>query len=90
MSPGSGDGGGGLPGRSPQSTEVFSLLSEQADYLYETADNLREGLVSLIELHLNTVSYEMNRFMRLLAVVSVLGLVPASVGGSGGGGKGLS
>jgi Mg2+ and Co2+ transporter CorA len=70
-----------LPGRSPQSAEVFSLLSEQADHLYETADNLREGLVSLIELHLNTVFYEMNRFMRLLAMVSVLGLVPATVGG---------
>jgi Mg2+ and Co2+ transporter CorA len=70
-----------LPGRSAQSAEVFSVLSEQADYLYETADNLREGLGSLIELHLNTVSYEMNRFMRLLAMVSVLGLVPATVGG---------
>jgi Mg2+ and Co2+ transporter CorA len=70
-----------LPGWSGQSAEVFGILSEQADYLYETAENLREGLVSLIELHLNTVSYEMNRFMRLLAVVSVLGLVPATVGG---------
>jgi Mg2+ and Co2+ transporter CorA len=70
-----------LPRPSPQSAEVFGILSEQADYLYETADNLREGLVSLIELHLNTVSYEMNRFMRLLAMVSVLGLVPATVGG---------
>ena len=70
-----------LPGRSPQSTEVFGILSEQVEYLYETADNLREGQVSLIELHLNTVSYEMNRFMRLLAMVSILGLVPATVGG---------
>jgi Mg2+ and Co2+ transporter CorA len=70
-----------LPGRSAESAEVFGILSEQADYLYETANNLREGLGSLIELHLNTVSYEVNRFMRLLAVVSVLGLVPATVGG---------
>ncbi|OAI40045.1 hypothetical protein AYO40_05220 [Planctomycetaceae bacterium SCGC AG-212-D15] len=70
-----------LPGRAADGLEIFGALSDQADYLYETADNLREGLVSLIELHLNTVSYEMNRFMRLLAVVSVCGLVPATVGG---------
>jgi hypothetical protein len=70
-----------LPGHASPGGEIFGVLSDQADYLYETADNLREGLVSLIELHLNTVSYEMNRFMRLLAVVSVCGLVPATVGG---------
>ena len=43
--------------------------------------NTREGLLSLIDLHLNIVSFEMNRVMRVLAVVSVLGLIPAVVGG---------
>jgi Mg2+ and Co2+ transporter CorA len=35
----------------------------------------------VIELHLNIVSFDMNRVMRVLAVVSVLGLIPAVIGG---------
>ena len=68
-----GSGGAGIP--------FLSDLSQAADYLYETVNNIREGVLSLIELHLNVVSFEMNRVMRVLAVVSVLGLIPAVVGG---------
>jgi Mg2+ and Co2+ transporter CorA len=61
--------------------DAFIVLGDQADYLYETATNLREQLISLIELHLNTVSFQMNRFMQLLAVVTVLAAIPATLGG---------
>ncbi len=57
------------------------LLADQADYLYETASNAREGVLSIIDLHLNVVSFQMNKVMRFLAVVSALGLIPAVVGG---------
>ncbi|MGC8744942.1 MAG: CorA family divalent cation transporter [Verrucomicrobiia bacterium] len=56
-------------------------LTEDVEYLYETVVNIREGVLSVIELHLNVVSFEMNRVMRVLAVVSVLGLIPGVVGG---------
>lgn len=74
------ESGLGLPGAGP-GLEFLRTLAEKAEYLYETATNLREGLLSVIELHLNVVSFEMNRVMRLLAVVSVLGLIPAVIGG---------
>lgn len=61
--------------------EDLRSLRDDADYLYETLVNTREGVMSLIELHLNVVSYEMNRVMRILAVFSVLGLIPAVAGG---------
>lgn len=71
-----------LPGNNQTDlAETIRVLSDRSDYLYQTVDNLREGLLSVIELHLNVVSFEMNKFMRLLAVVSVLGLIPAVVGG---------
>jgi len=70
-----------FPESSPAIAEALRLLEDQADYLYETVENLRDGLLSVLELHLNVVSFEMNKFMRLLAVVSVLGLIPAVVGG---------
>lgn len=70
-----------LPGHGQGEIPFLKDLSETAEYLYETVNNVREGVLSLIELHLNVVSFEMNRVMRVLAVVSVLGLIPAVVGG---------
>ncbi len=70
-----------FPGNGAGPLDFLRELAEKADYLYETVNNTREGVLSLIELHLNVVSFEMNRVMRVLAVVSVLGLIPAVVGG---------
>jgi Mg2+ and Co2+ transporter CorA len=70
-----------LPGVVAGEIPFLRDLAETGDYLYETVNNVREGVLSLIELHLNIVSFEMNRVMRVLAVVSVLGLIPAVVGG---------
>jgi Mg2+ and Co2+ transporter CorA len=70
-----------LPGVEKELDGFFRALANDSDYLYETVVNLREGLLSVIDLHLNVVSFEMNRVMRVLAVVSVLGLLPAVVGG---------
>jgi Mg2+ and Co2+ transporter CorA len=66
----------------PESTkEVFRRLAGEAEYLYETVINIRDEVLSVMELHLNIVSFDMNRVMRVLAVVSVLGLIPAVIGG---------
>ncbi len=70
-----------MPGATGNQRELVGGLFEDAGDLYETVDNIREGLLSPIDLHLNIVSYEMNRVMRILAVVSVLGLIPAVIGG---------
>jgi Mg2+ and Co2+ transporter CorA len=56
-------------------------LSEQADYLHETVDKAQEQLLTLLDLHLTIASYDVNRFMRLLAVVSSLAIIPTIVGG---------
>ncbi|MCL2449794.1 MAG: CorA family divalent cation transporter [Polyangiaceae bacterium] len=61
--------------------EFMCGLVDEAEYLYETTSNLREALLELIDLHFNVVSFEMNKFMRLLAAISGIGLIPAVVGG---------
>jgi Mg2+ and Co2+ transporter CorA len=73
--------GRGLPGNSETVAEEFRRLATNAEYLYETVVNIRDEVLSVIELHLNIVSFDMNRVMRVLAVVSVLGLIPAVIGG---------
>lgn len=70
-----------LPGGATTMTELFRRLRTDAEYLYETVINLRDEAVSVLELHLNIVSFDLNRVMRVLAVVSVLGLIPAVIGG---------
>lgn len=61
--------------------ERFRRLQSKAEYLYDTIGNVRDEILSVMELHLNIVSFDMNRVMRVLAVVSVLGLIPAVIGG---------
>jgi Mg2+ and Co2+ transporter CorA len=56
-------------------------LADQADYLHETIEKAHEQLLTLLDLHLNIASYDVNRFMRLLAVVSSLALIPTIIGG---------
>lgn len=62
-------------------SEYLKILVDEASYVYETVFNAREGLLALIDLHLNVVSFEMNKVMRVLAVVSAMGLIPTVVGG---------
>jgi Mg2+ and Co2+ transporter CorA len=68
-------------GASASAVEVYTRFENDVDYLYDTMMNVREGVLSVIDLHLNVVSFEMNRVMRVLAVVSALGLIPAIIGG---------
>jgi Mg2+ and Co2+ transporter CorA len=60
---------------------AYARFESDIDYLYDTMTNIREGVLSVIDLHLSVVSFEMNRVMRVLAVIAALGLMPAIVGG---------
>jgi len=73
------DGRRKLPGLGDD--DCVKRLSEQADYLHETVDKAHEQLLTLLDLHLNIASYDVNRFMRLLAVVSSLAIIPTIIGG---------
>jgi hypothetical protein len=61
--------------------DFFALLSHSTDYLYETFEQLEDNASALLDLRINMVSFEMNRFMGLLAVVTALGLIPTTISG---------
>jgi Mg2+ and Co2+ transporter CorA len=69
-----------LPGLG-SNRNALHQLSEQADYLHETVEKAQEALLTVLDIHLNMASYDVNRFMRLLAVVSSLALIPTIIGG---------
>ena len=59
----------------------FDVLFDEADYLYETSDDVDDSLASLRELHMNTMTFAMTRVMRILAIATVLALIPQTIGG---------
>jgi Mg2+ and Co2+ transporter CorA len=59
----------------------FDNLHAESEYMYETAQNIKESLLSIIDLHINTVSYDMNRVMKVIAVITCLAIIPATIGG---------
>jgi Mg2+ and Co2+ transporter CorA len=69
-----------LEGFSERHENIFDILMDEATYLHETASNARDNLQSLIDLYINTTSFETNKVMRVIAVITCLGIVPAVMG----------
>jgi Mg2+ and Co2+ transporter CorA len=59
----------------------FRLLADDAGDLYGSIEDLRDSLQALVDLRLNVSSFQMNRVMRLLALLTALALIPATAGG---------
>ena len=70
-----------IPGATAEIAASLHSFDEQVTQLQRQFSDLRDDLQSLMDLHLNVKSYQMNSFMRFLAVVSFLGLIPAVAGG---------
>jgi len=69
-----------LEGFSERHGRLFDILADEATYLQETAANARDNLLSLIDLYINTTSFELNKVMRIVAVITCLGVVPTLAG----------
>jgi Mg2+ and Co2+ transporter CorA len=59
----------------------INTLHSESKYICRTARNVKQSLDSLIELHINTVSYDLNRIMRVIAVITCLAIIPSVIGG---------
>jgi Mg2+ and Co2+ transporter CorA len=62
--------------------KIFDILMDEATYLHETASNARDNLQSLVDLYINTTSFEMTKVMRLIAVITGMGIIPAIILGA--------
>lgn len=70
-----------LHGLNDEHLSLFDILYDESVYLFETSENIKDNLISLIELHINTVSFGLNKVMRLLAVITSLALIPSIISG---------
>jgi Mg2+ and Co2+ transporter CorA len=69
-----------LEGFTENHEKLFDILADEATYLHETAESARDNLISLIDLYINTTSFELNKVMRIIAVITCLGIIPAVCG----------
>jgi len=69
-----------LEGFNEKHEKLFDILTDEATYLHETATNSRDNLQSLVDLYINTTSFETNKVMRIIAVITSLGIIPAALG----------
>jgi len=60
---------------------LFGILYDDSIYLFETSENVRDNLISLIEFYINTKSVGLNSVMRILAVITSIGLIPSIISG---------
>lgn len=70
-----------IEGLNDDHKQFFNILYDESEYMYETAQNIKDSLISLIDLHINTVGYDMNKVMKVIAVITCLGLIPGIIGG---------
>ena len=69
-----------LEGFDDLAADDFEVLQDGVSYLAEIADDLDENLRSLIDLYINRTSFETNRILKILAVITSVGVIPAAVG----------
>lgn len=70
-----------LSSESDQYHDAFQDISEGATELFDSIGEIREALQALVDLRLNVSSFQMNRVMRLMALLTALALIPATAGG---------
>ncbi|MBI5367311.1 MAG: ion transporter [Planctomycetes bacterium] len=61
--------------------EFLPKLFAKVEESHRSFGELKDELTDLMELHINLTSFQMNKFLKLLAVVSFLGLFPSVIGG---------
>jgi Mg2+ and Co2+ transporter CorA len=70
-----------LEGFDKDAEESFEVLQDESDYLNDTIQNLKDNLLSIIDLYINRTSYETNKILKILAVITAVGVIPAIISG---------
>jgi Mg2+ and Co2+ transporter CorA len=71
-----------LEGFTEKHQKIFDILVDEAEYLGETASNARDNLQSLVDLYINSSSFELNRVMRIVAVITSMAIIPSIILGA--------
>jgi Mg2+ and Co2+ transporter CorA len=70
-----------LEGFDESAEEDFRTIQEETAYMNEIADDIVEHIRTIIDLYINQSSFETNRILKILAVITSLAVIPAALSG---------
>jgi len=70
-----------LEGFGESAEEDFKALQDETSFLNDIADDIVDQLRTIIDLYINQSSYETNRILKILAVITALAIIPSAIGG---------
>ncbi len=70
-----------LEGFDRDAEESFHVLQEGAEYLNEMSHDLIDNLRSIIDLYINQTSFEANKILKILAVITAISVIPSALSG---------
>ncbi len=70
-----------LEGFDSEAEEDFHVLQDGVSYLNEIAEDLVNNIHSTIDLYINQTSFETNKILKILAVITSMSVIPSAVGG---------
>jgi Mg2+ and Co2+ transporter CorA len=70
-----------LEGFDSAAEEDFHVLQDGVSYLNEIAGDLVDNIRSTIDLYINQTSFETNKILKILAVITSMSVIPSAVGG---------
>ncbi|MCW3982402.1 MAG: ion transporter [Candidatus Bathyarchaeota archaeon] len=70
-----------LKGFDEEKEESFQILQDNAEYLNEMSHDLIENLRSMIDLYINQTSFEANKILKILAVITAISVIPTAISG---------
>lgn len=59
----------------------FKSLLDRCGYLHDAAGNCSDNFSDLIDFYINSTSFQMNKVMKVLAIITALAIFPAVAGG---------
>jgi Mg2+ and Co2+ transporter CorA len=68
-------------GSGDEERDRLQSLIDRCSALSDNAQNVSDSLARMVDFYLNTTSFQMNRVMKILAVLTALTMVPTLVGG---------
>jgi Mg2+ and Co2+ transporter CorA len=70
-----------LPLEGFEDGEGFRSLHDETNYLNDIAEDILDHLKTIIDLYINQSSFETNRILKILAVITSLAIIPSAIGG---------
>jgi Mg2+ and Co2+ transporter CorA len=70
-----------VPGLDEPARGHLEGLSDEAGYLSDTVKEAADQLGTIIDVYVNQSSFETNRVLKILAVITAVAIIPATVGG---------